>query len=675
VVFMLLLGVVTAGLGAVVNIVVDVLQNWHTDFMNLTNIGIIRWLSWVSYYILLLFVAIFITKRVPTATGSGIPEMKSILSGVHLHQYLSLKTLIVKMVGLPLSVGSGAFLGKEGPFVHMASMVARQMARLGLFSRIRENRPVMMQVLSAGIAVGVACNFGAPIGGVLFSIEVASTYYPVRNYWSCYLSALPAALLFRYFWNAYFTNIEGSRAPLGFRALLRTSFDTEAVNYDVGEIFAFMLLGAMTGLLGVGFVRLNSFYIRRWKWFRTEYVPKLAQRKGKKFEHLGSPYFFAAVVSLITGFLTFPDMIGDFMGLGSFRAAKDLFSNCSLTDDVGLAGYDEKCPDSLLSGKDWGNLPIFLSLFLFATSRFLLIPLSIMLQTPLGLYTPVLATGAAFGRLFGELVDLALDDESGGNLIAAGGYAVAGAAALCAGATHTLSSAVILFELTGQIHHLMPTLVAVVISVAVSKKFSSLSIYDSIGRHRNLPFLPDLQQSSYDVAAGDIMVAAARRTCITNEFRVEDVVRVLAQRKDTAGHIPVVSPDGMLLAGAVSRESLSACSGAYFQSQSHTQAQLAASATRGSSDSDSETREREEELARTSLDTQQALPGSLRPDIESAVQVYRSTPLVDVHLLLMALQLDEVFVTQSGRLVGLVSRERVKQTLLEQDANLTILGD
>lgn len=72
----------------------------------------------------------------------------------------------------------------------------------------------MQQMLSAGCAAGIAANLGtligltlfiieigAPIGGVLFSIEVTSTYYPMRNYWFSYLTAITGALTFRWLWN------------------------------------------------------------------------------------------------------------------------------------------------------------------------------------------------------------------------------------------------------------------------------------------------------------------------------------------------------------------------------------------------------------------------------------------------------------------------------------------
>lgn len=46
-------------------------------------------------------------------TGSGIPEMKTILWGIRLKEYLSLRTGIAKVVGLITALASGIPLGKE----------------------------------------------------------------------------------------------------------------------------------------------------------------------------------------------------------------------------------------------------------------------------------------------------------------------------------------------------------------------------------------------------------------------------------------------------------------------------------------------------------------------------------------------------------------------------------
>ena len=52
-----------------------------------------------------------------SAAGSGVAEVRVILSGFVLHGFLGVKTLIIKTLALVLSVASGLSLGKEGPFV------------------------------------------------------------------------------------------------------------------------------------------------------------------------------------------------------------------------------------------------------------------------------------------------------------------------------------------------------------------------------------------------------------------------------------------------------------------------------------------------------------------------------------------------------------------------------
>jgi chloride channel 3/4/5 len=63
------------------------------------------------------------------AAGSGIPEIKTILSGFVIHGYLGARVLITKSIGLALSVASGLSLGKEGPFVHIASCIGNIISR------------------------------------------------------------------------------------------------------------------------------------------------------------------------------------------------------------------------------------------------------------------------------------------------------------------------------------------------------------------------------------------------------------------------------------------------------------------------------------------------------------------------------------------------------------------
>ena len=132
--------------------------------------------------VLILFSSGFIHMTAPQAVGSGLPEMKVILRGVVLPEYLTIKVFLAKVVGLTATLGSGMPLGKLGPFVHICCSIAACMGQMiTKFQGIYSNESRKTEMLAAACAVGVACCFGAPIGGVLFSIEVTSVYFAVRQ--------------------------------------------------------------------------------------------------------------------------------------------------------------------------------------------------------------------------------------------------------------------------------------------------------------------------------------------------------------------------------------------------------------------------------------------------------------------------------------------------------------
>ena len=59
-----------------------------------------------------------------------------------------------------MAYASGLSIGKEGPFVHIASILGSLLTKLPFFKYIRVNTAAYMQVLSAATAAGV-CVDGA----------------------------------------------------------------------------------------------------------------------------------------------------------------------------------------------------------------------------------------------------------------------------------------------------------------------------------------------------------------------------------------------------------------------------------------------------------------------------------------------------------------------------------
>jgi len=72
-------------------------------------------------------------------------------------------------------------------------------------------REFASQVISAAAAAGVAVAFGAPLGGVLFSLEAVSSYFPHKTMWRAFFCAISSTVLIYYadpFSNGKLVNFE-----------------------------------------------------------------------------------------------------------------------------------------------------------------------------------------------------------------------------------------------------------------------------------------------------------------------------------------------------------------------------------------------------------------------------------------------------------------------------------
>ncbi|XP_033103927.1 chloride channel protein 2-like isoform X2 [Anneissia japonica] len=537
-IFLFLLGMLMALLSFGLDYTIAKFQTAHIwVYRELAGHPFLQYLAWCFYPIIfVVFSAGFAHLVAPQAVGSGIPEMKTILRGVVLKEYLNFKTLIAKVVGLATSVGSGLPLGKEGPFVHIASIVSTLLSKfIVTFKGIYENESRNIEMLAAACAVGVSCNFAAPIGGVLFSIEVTSTYFAVRNYWRGFFGAVCGAFVFRLLavWNQEEETIT---------ALFKTNFRVD-FPFDPQELIAFSFIGVVCGFGGALFVYLHRKIVD-------------FNRKHKQFTRFlqKNRFIYPTLVALFITSITFP------LGLGQFMAAEltqkdqidELFSNTTwvVREKVDII------PDPATY---WENPNVFVTLVSFIVMQFWMVALAITLPVPAGVFMPVFIIGAAFGRLVGESMSAWFPDGiSNGHLlnkIVPGGYAVVGAAALSGSVTHTISTSVIVFELTGQITHILPVMIAVLIANAISQLLQP-SIYDSIIQIKRLPYLPDISSSGpriHNTYVEDIMVRGVK---FISWLSCYQDLRDLLDTSNLNSFPLVDAPESMILLGSVQRAEL-----------------------------------------------------------------------------------------------------------------------
>uniref|UniRef100_A0A671KA27 Chloride channel protein 1-like n=1 Tax=Sinocyclocheilus anshuiensis TaxID=1608454 RepID=A0A671KA27_9TELE len=532
------------------------LVSWSMDYASAKSLQAYKWmygelkgnvalqyLAWVSYpIILVVFASLFCHLVSPQAIGSGIPELKTILRGVVLKEYLTLKAFVAKVIGLTAGLGSGMPIGKEGPFVHIASICAAVLSKImSIFTGVYENSAHVQDLLVCACAVGVATCFAAPVGGVLFSIEVTSTYFAVRNYWRGYFAATFSAFIFRVLsvWN---------KDSVTITALFRTNFRMD-FPFDLQELPAFAIIGISCGFLGAFFVYLNRqvVLIMRRPTALTRFLTK-------------HRLIYPGAVTLIIASFTFPPGFGQFMAgeLMPRECINSLFDNFTWTKIWG-----SPAPPGLGRSAAWlhPQVSVFVILLLFFVMKFWMSAVSTTMPVPSGAFMPVFILGAAFGRLVGEIMATLFPNgilfDGIVYQILPGGYAVIGAAAMTGAVTHTVSTAVICFELTGQISHILPMMVAVILANMVAQGLQP-SLYDSIIQVKKLPYLPELSIghiSKYNIFVEDIMVKKIKFLSPQSTNRELKALLESTSLKT----IPLVdSKESMILLGSIERCELQA---------------------------------------------------------------------------------------------------------------------
>ena len=337
-------------------------------------------------------------KLMYMAAGSGIPEIKTILSGFVIPGFLDLKVLVVKAFGAVFAVSTGMCLGKEGPFVHISTCVGYLVAKQ--IPKYRDNGRKMREMLSAACASGLSVAFGAPIGGVLFSYEEISTYFPRPVMWHAFLCSLFAAMVLKAL------NPTGT----GKLVLFETDYGT---SYEPIHYLVFVFLGIAGGIFGGIFCKANFLWS---KWFRSFHLIK-------KY-----PVFEVFLIVLATAVIQFPNIL--------IRNPGDSTIKMLLVDCKG-ADLENQWVCAQEAAEDKGAYIGWLAYGCLA--KLLLTIITFGVKVPSGVIIPALDAGALFGRIIGQVVPG----------ISPGIFAMVGAGAFLGGVSRmTISLCVIMFEVS-----------------------------------------------------------------------------------------------------------------------------------------------------------------------------------------------------------------------------------
>ena len=393
------------------------------------------------------------------------------------------------------------------------------------------------EFVSAGAAAGLAAAFGAPIGGVLFSFEEASTFWSQRTMWRCLMCAAVASFVLA---------LLDLRGNPGMVFITGDTLRPTTPRDYFHQLPFFVAVAAACGLFGATF---NAIQART-----ARFRPSPRQKIARMCE--------CVVVVLATVAIRF--------------AASAYAGQCIVPPDTWKKddfGVRFNCPEGEINdiatvffvypGRSigwmfgmaehvWGEAYGFTArgLAIAAACYLVMMALAFGIAVPGGLFMPSLFLGACAGGCAGLTLKSALPESWD---IQPGLYALIGATSALGGVFRSsVSLVVIMVESTNGQAFVFAIIVAVVVSNIVGNYFASGIYHAELSRSKTVAYLPrEPSRLLDDKTARDVMAVPP---AILPEIADRDAARSLLAHASHNG-FPVVDDRGKLV-GLILRSQL-----------------------------------------------------------------------------------------------------------------------
>jgi len=367
----------------------------------------------------------------PEASGSGIPHLKAVL--LHLRGMRWERILPVKFLGGVCGIAGGLALGREGPTIQMGGALGQAISEW-----LKVNPRERQTLIAAGAGAGLAAAFNAPLAGMVFVLEEVQRDFTPTVFGAALVASVMADVVTRLLTgqNPVF-HIHGFPSP------------------PLTALPAFIVLGVLSGLLGVGYNRgllatLNFF-----------------QRAASE------PVLSGIVVGLIVGIVTWfhPSVVG-----GGYPLLNEVFM---------------------------GAVPALWVVEVFLM-RFGLTMISYGCGAPGGIFAPLLVLGALVGLLVGQWTHWLFPSMP----YYPAAFAVIGMGAYFSAIVRApLTGIVLILEMTGIYASMLPLLLACLTAYIVADGLGDRPVYEALLerdllRGQHVPELKETLLLDLNVAAG-----------------------------------------------------------------------------------------------------------------------------------------------------------------------------
>eukprot|EP01062_Namystynia_karyoxenos_P034827 TRINITY_DN25497_c0_g1_i1.p1 TRINITY_DN25497_c0_g1~~TRINITY_DN25497_c0_g1_i1.p1 ORF type:complete len:956 (+),score=274.77 TRINITY_DN25497_c0_g1_i1:103-2868(+) len=476
----------------------------------------------------------------PKAAGGGVEEVIAYLNGVHMPRVFNVRTGIVKFFSCILAVSSGLPVGPEGPLIHLGAICGAGLTQgrsrtLGIqtkyLRRFRNNRD-HRDFITAGAAAGISAAFGAPVGGLLFCMEEMATHWSPSLTWNIFFTSMVA-----FFTVSLFNSAFDGWHPTGtfgqFRNEAAVLFEVKhVVNLNYLAMLPAFIIGAAGGLMGAVFTLLNT----RVNLWRRRVIAVDQRRRIMELICIASVWTtLCLLIPALPFFKCEPirngtEPLGDRFKWQTENRTQLVTFLCPDEDHYSplatlTLSDNEGTIRRLFSRKtdpEFGYAPLLLFLaFYFGFACW-----TAGSAMSSGLLIPMMVIGATMGRIVGHwLVQVLTPTHDGTYLkhhewIDPGVFALIGAGSFITGVSRlTVSITVIMLEISGELHFLLPIMLAVMIAKWVANIFTT-SLYHTMLHLKNVPLLPleprqhliDLErQTALDAVTNEAVVVIQER--------------------------------------------------------------------------------------------------------------------------------------------------------------------
>ena len=422
---MLFLGLIIgimSGFGAVgfrylIAIVHNVMFNWNWsfDYSAIKPTAPSFW-GWAVIFVPVyggIIIVFLISRYAKEAKGHGVPE---VIEAIRFKAgAIRPIVAIIKAVASAISIGTGASVGREGPIAQIGATLATSLAKI-----IKVPTSQRIILLAAGAAGGIAATFNAPLGGLMFAIELMLITVSPESLAVVAIACATATWIGRWFFGVQ----QLFPAPGLF-------LPAHAMN-NVLYLLWFIPFGCIMGFAALLFTR--GIY-----WFED------------LFNKIPISYLFRHTLAML--------IVGGMMELFMVGSGRYYIEGVGYSTIVDVLRSMFTNP---------------LLLLLLAGAKWLATCLTLGSGGSGGVFSPSLFIGATLGACCGICLNYVMP----GLGISPIAFAVAGMAAMVGGSTGALITAVVMaIELTNDEKVILPVMISASVALAVRSFFCKHGIY------------------------------------------------------------------------------------------------------------------------------------------------------------------------------------------------------